>query len=185
MWSLHLPYVIVQSTTTSLAVNCHVIQSVNSRYRHVIACVVVGTSNQKMQEIFHKFFKKHYNSTVTPKITKKKKKRWKGLDKIFPSIPNLHKKMDTKKTKTKIYVRFFSLFFSKNILTHKEHHTDSDTNVRFTRVCSGNKLYLLVEAHNSVSSMLQARIRFTPFNFFFSTAKSFMQSVLKVWRLIG
>ena len=36
--------------------------------------------------------------------------RRKGLNKIFPSIPNLYQKTDTQKKLKKIYV-FFSLFF--------------------------------------------------------------------------
>ena len=115
MWSLYLPYFTIQSTTTSvatsLAVNCHVILLVNSYYHHVITIAAISVGYQKMQEIFQKFLKRHYNSTVTPKIEKKicvgkVSKRSFHTYQIY--IKNRHKK------KTKKNLCSFSLcFFSK------------------------------------------------------------------------
>ena len=118
MWSLHLPYVIVQSTTTSTAtssaINCHVIPPDNCCHRHIISSASVGTDNQKMQEIFHKFLKKHYNSTVPPKITNIYiyiyiyiYMRWKGLEQDL----SIHTKFSLKNEKKKNYVGFSLCFF--------------------------------------------------------------------------
>ena len=70
----------------------------------------------KKNPFFQKTLKNRNKSTKTPKITKKKKKRWKGLDKIFQFIPNLHQKTNTqKRNEKKKYLCSFSLcfFFSK------------------------------------------------------------------------
>ena len=91
-------------------VNCHVIHLVNC---HVI--VVVGAIVGKCREKFQKILKNHYNSIVTPKNYQK---IFVGkLDKIFPSIPNLHLK-----TKKEWYRKKILFIFPLTKLKHKEHH---------------------------------------------------------------
>ena len=65
----------------------------------------------KKNPFLEKTSKNLNRSTKTPKITKKENMCWKGLNKIFLSIPNLHQKTDTKNTEKKKIIFVFSLFF--------------------------------------------------------------------------